>query len=167
MWTNAISDIIEFSQEGSQIACFAGLNILKSISASVKAQSGKHVNWLMLKVHEVFAFATQILQSFPNNLQEDVYLECLSMTKTWCRFHRKSFIISDQFIQCIFNLLAQQTSESIYKKTINLMKKLLIVSNYSKMLTLQDYKKAIENSAIPQKDLKFLHHLVSCLYQER
>lgn len=34
-WTNSISDIIEFSQEGSQIACFAGLNILKSISASV------------------------------------------------------------------------------------------------------------------------------------
>ena len=55
----------------------------------------------------------------------------------------------------------------IFKKTINVMKKMLTTSDHVRLLSNMRFEHAIAPAAIPEKDLQFIRHLVDYLYASK
>jgi len=139
-WQTSIKDIISFGSNYGPTQCFISLNILKNICITFenKQFSQKETaiikRWLKENVSKVFEYANQIL-SGGGDLPREVYLACLSVAKHWCCFSKKSFIIHENFIQTILHLLVNDSSMHIYKKVINVIRKLLTQSDHVKLLS--------------------------------
>ena len=67
-------------------------------------------------------------------LPPEIYLGSLSVAKQWCRYSPKTFLIHEEFIATIMRLLTSYPSLEIFKKVINLQKKLLTSSSHAKLL---------------------------------
>ena len=113
-------------------------------------------------VQIVFEFCNKILNQ--GELPNEVYLGCLSVTKHWSNYSRKSFIIHEGLMQTLLNLLANDSSIQIFKKLVNVIKKLLTSSDHVKLTSNMKFEHAIQPNAIPEKDLGFLRHLVDYLF---
>jgi hypothetical protein len=103
-------------------------------------------------VAKVFEYANKILGG-GGDLPREVYLACLSVTKHWSCFSRKTFIINEEFIQTILHLLVNDSSMHIYKKVINVIKKMLVQSDHVKLLCNMSLENALKPDAIPERDL--------------
>jgi hypothetical protein len=102
-------------------------------------------------VPNVFEFCNKILNQ--GDLPHEVYLGCLSASKHWCHYARKSFIVNEGLMATIMHLLANDSSIKIFKKLVNILKKLLTTSDHVKLTSNMKFEHAIQPSAIPEKDL--------------
>lgn len=55
----------------------------------------------------------------------------------------------------------------MFKKVINIFRKMLSTSNFSKMLINFRFAEAIKPETMPQKEFELVDHLVTYLYQNR
>ena len=83
-------------------------------------------------VAAVFAFCNQILNG-GGDLPHEVYLGCLSVIKHWSNYSRKSFIIHEQLVETLMRLMVNDGAIQIYKKVVNVVKKLLTTSDHVKI----------------------------------
>ena len=116
-------------------------------------------------VASVFEFCNKILStgSFPH----EIYLGCLSVIKHWSNYSRKTFIVNEPLVATLLHLLANDGSIQIFKKCVNVMKKMLTISDHVKITANMKFHQAIQPNAIPEKDLGFLRHLVDYLYANK
>lgn len=122
--------------------------------------------WFRENVGDVFAFAHKIL-SGGGDLPHEVYLECLSVAKHWSSHSPKTFIINEQFIQTLLYLLANDSDMNIFKKVVNIVKKMLTTSDHVRLLSNMRFENAIRPEAMPEKDLQFIRHIIDFLYASK
>ena len=92
-------------------------------------------------VQIVFEFCNRILNQA--DLPHEVYLGCLSVTKHWSNYSKKSFIIHEGLMQTILSLLANDGSIQIFKKLVNVLKKILTSSDHVKLTSNMKFELAI------------------------
>ena len=73
-------------------------------------------------------------------------------------------IINENFMQTLFQLLVNNPQIQVFKKIINVFKKMLNTSDHAKLFTNVIFKNAILPDAIPENDLNFLRNIVDYLY---
>ena len=100
-------------------------------------------------------------------LPHEVYLECLSAAKHWCTYSPKTFIFNEQFVTTLLQLLANDASVEIFKKVVNVLKKMLTTSDHVRLLSSLGLERALQPEAVPEKDLQFLRHIIDYLYASR
>jgi len=70
-------------------------------------------------------------------------------------------------VQTLLHLLANDTNMQIFKKIINVMKKMLTTSDHVRLLSNVRFEHAIAPGALPEKDLQFIRHLIEYLYASK
>lgn len=72
-----------------------------------------------------------------------MYLGCLSVTKHWSNYSRKSFIVHEGLMSTILHLLANDGSIQIFKKLVNVVKKLLTTSDHVKLTSNMKFEMSV------------------------
>ena len=171
-WQTSIQDVISYGGGYGPAQCFISLNILKNVCITFEnkmfnqKQTSLIKRWFRENVNGVFEYANKIL-SGGGDLPHEVYLECLSVAKHWCTYSHKTFIINEQFVQTLLHLLANDTNMNVFKKIINILKKMLTSSDHVRLLSNLRFEHAIKPEAMPEKDLLFIRHIIDYLYTSK
>ncbi len=67
-------------------------------------------------------------------------------------------------MQTLIHLIVNNPQIQVFKKIINIFKKMLNTSDHAKLFSNVIFKNAISPDAIPEKDLIFLRSIVDYLY---
>lgn len=89
------------------------------------------------------------------------------MAKHWCCYSPKTFIINEVFVTTIMSLLTGYPSLEIFKKVINVLKKMLTSSSHAKLLGSMRLDQALLPKAMPEQDRNFLLQLVEYLFSQK
>ena len=76
-------------------------------------------------------------------------------------------MINEQFVSTILHLLLNDSSLTIFKKIVNILKKMLTTSDHVKLISNMSFDRVIQPGAIPDKDLQFIRHLIDYLYNKK
>ena len=139
--------MIQYGSSFGPQQCYIALNILKNVCITFEnkmfssKQTAMIKRWFKENVHKIFEFANKIL-SQGGSLPHEVVLECLSSTKHWCTYSRRSFMINEIFVSTVLNLL-NDSSITIYKKIVNILKKMLTTSDHVKLICNMSFEKVI------------------------
>jgi hypothetical protein len=113
-WQTSIKDIISYGSNFGPTQCFIALTILKNICITFENKMFDQKQTALIKrmfrenVNFIFEFCNQILNK--GELPHEVYLGCLSVTKHWSNYQRKSFIVNEGLMQTMMHLLANDGS---------------------------------------------------------
>lgn len=89
------------------------------------------------------------------------------MAKHWCVYYPKTFFINESFASTIFELLTNNPSIEIFKKVINVLKKMLTSSSHANLLSNLTLDQALLPAAIPEQDFRFLLQVVEYLANQK
>ena len=87
----------------------------------------------------------------------------MSAAKNWCNYSTMTLVPNEQFVNVLFQII--ENNQALYSRAMGVLKKLLVVSRYSKALEHMSTKEAF--TAIPEKDKQFLQQLIMFLARNR
>ena len=67
----------------------------------------------------------------------------------------------------MLHLLANDASMVIYKKIVNVLKKMLTTSEHVKLLGNTRFELAVQPNVIPEQDIGFIRHVIDYLYSSK
>ena len=73
-------------------------------------------------------------------------------------------MIHEGFMQTVLQLLANDSSIVVFKKVVNLLKKILQSSNHAKLICNVKFQQLMQPDVIGEKDLAFLRHIIDFAY---
>lgn len=103
----------------------------------------------------VLGFFSNVLDR--SDLPKECYLEALSAAKSWCHYSSDTFVPNQHFVQQILGLLQ---NPQYFSKAVNVIKKLLVVSKFTKALHNMSYEAAMKLEGSSPDDKLFLEQIV-------
>ena len=98
-WKSSVADVINYGRSYGLHQCFISFAILKNICNVFEQKvfdqktTGLIKEWSRDNVNVVFEYCDTVLRS-QDNLPAEIYAQCLSVAKHWCKYSPKTFLVN-------------------------------------------------------------------------